>query len=542
LFPTKPDQSLFAKKRDDFDAAYYEKFPESVQDQNLWEFSVRRKVRLTFAASPSLSQYGQNRELCYADNQSFFHLACISERIPMRTPSNPIYLPELREMLVENNAEEMREFCHALHPLHTAELMDGLEPAEIWSVLKNADWAMAVEIFGYFDESLQVEIFEAAPRDEIADLIEHLPSDDRVDVLQSTAKNVVAELMPLVDNEERNDIQRLSAFADGTCGAEMTTDFVRLRETMTVEEALQEISRQTEEIETIYYLYVVDDQDRLVGLISARQILNAINRPQTPIRELMKQNLITVRAEEDREVAAKEVARFDFLAIPVIDEECHILGIITHDDIIDVVQDEATEDAYRMAAIGPMDESYLQAPFLTIWKSRASWLSLLFLAELATFTMMSHFDKVIEKVLILSFFVPLVMSTGGNSGSQAATLVTRALALGEIKVRDWLRIMRHELLMGLALGFVLGAIGFIRAFFFTSKSMLDDVSRPLLSLTICLTVAAICLFGTIIGAMLPLGFKRLGFDPGMASSPFVATFVDVVGILIFFSIAKVFLL
>jgi len=464
----------------------------------------------------------------------------------MTTPTNPIYLPELREMLAENNVDEMRVFCHALHPLHTAELMDGLEPAQIWSILKNADWGTAVEIFGYFDESLQVEIFEAAPRDEIADLIEHLPSDDRVDVLQSTDKDVVAELMPLVDNEERNDIQRLSAFADGTCGAEMTTDFVRLRENMTVAEALHEISRQTEEIETVYYLYVVDEQDHLVGLMSARQILNMISRSQTPIRDLMKQNLITVRADEDREVAAKEVARFNFLAIPVVDDDNHILGIITHDDIIDVVQDEATEDAYRMAAIGPMEESYLEAPFLTIWKSRVSWLSLLFVAELATFTMMAHFDQVIGKVLVLAFFVPLVMSTGGNSGSQAATLVTRALALGEIKVRDWIRIMRHELLMGLALGFALGAIGFVRAFCFTSEAMLESggqhVSRALLSLTICLTVTAICLFGTIIGSMLPLIFKRLGADPGMASSPFVATFVDVVGILIFFSIAKIFLL
>ncbi|MDR1959683.1 MAG: magnesium transporter [Planctomycetaceae bacterium] len=456
-------------------------------------------------------------------------------------PTNPIYLPELREMIAENNVEEMYEFCKALHPAQTVEFMDGLEPVEIWAILRHAEKPVAAEIFSYFDEDIQVRIVESAPRDEIADLIEHLPSDDRVDILQSTDKDVVAELMPLMEAEDRSDIQRLSAFADGTCGAEMTTDFVRLRANMTITEALQEIGRQTEEIETVYYLYVVNEADHLVGLVSAKQLLHNLSRPHTLIRDLMKRDLITVRADEDREVAAREVAKFDFLAIPVVDANRHMLGIITHDDIMDMVQDEATEDAYRMAAIGPMEESYLNAPFWTIWKSRVMWLSLLFAAELATFTVMAHFDAELSTVKVLALFIPLVISTGGNSGSQAATLITRALALGEVRMRDVLRVLRHELLMGLALGVSLGAIGFLRAFL-TPDHILSGTNRSLLSVTICLTASLICLFGTVVGAMLPLGFKRLGFDPGMASSPFVATFVDVVGIFIFFTVARIFLI
>lgn len=455
--------------------------------------------------------------------------------------TSSIYLPELREMLETNNADEMREFCTAINAVRVAEFMDGLEPTEVWSILRHADLDTRAEIFSYLEEELQADIMEVAPREEMAEFIAHLPSDDRADVLQSVDPPVVSELMPLLDAEDRRDIQRLQSYPEDTCGAEMTTDFVRLYEHMTVEEALEEISRQTEVIETVYYLYVVDEHDHLVGLVSAKQLLQNIRKPNILIKDLMKRDLITVDAYENREEAAREVARYDFLAIPVVDEEHHMLGIITHDDIMDVVQDEATEDAYRMAAMGPIEESYIEAPFWTIWKSRVFWLTCLFIAQLATFSVMVHYEEAMKSLSVLALFVPLVLSTGGNSGSQAATLITRALALGDVKVSDWLYIVRHELLMGLALGSALGVIGFFRAFF-TPAKILDGADRLFLSITICITVAMICLCGTMIGSLLPLLFKRLGLDPGMASSPFVATFVDVSGIVIFFNIALLFLM
>ena len=455
--------------------------------------------------------------------------------------SNPIYLPELREMLADNNIEEMQEFCTAIHPVRVAEFMEGLKPNEIWTILQSTDLENRVEIFNYLDEETQADIIEAAPREEIAHFIAHLPSDDRVDALQAVEGQVVGELLSLLHVEDRRDIQRLTAFPEDSCGSEMTTDFVRLHENMTVSEALDEISRQTAVIETVYYLYVVDENDHLVGLVSAKQLLKNISRPEILIKTLMKRDLITVDAMESRENAAREVARYDFLAIPVVDEERHMLGIITHDDIIDVLEEETTEDVYRMAAIAPMEEKYLEAPFWTIWKSRVVWLSLLCIAGLGTFSALAYFEDEIRELYVLTLFVPLILSVGGNSGSQSATLITRAMALGGVKISDFFRIFRHELLMGLALGLSLGFIGFFRALS-TPGSLLDGVSRLQFSLTICFAVAASCLTGTLVGALLPLLFKRLGIDPGVASGPFVATFVDVVGIVMFFTIAKILIL
>jgi magnesium transporter len=456
-------------------------------------------------------------------------------------PANPIYLPELRSMLADNNTEEMREFCDAIHPVRAAEFMDGLEPPQIWEIIRQTDLQTRVAIFNYLDEEIQADIMESVPREEMAQFISHLPSDDRVDALQAVEDEVVDELMPLIELEDRRDIQRLTAFYDGSCGSEMTTDFIRLRENLTVGEALNEISKQTDIIETVYYLYVVDESDHLSGLVSARQLLKNIGRTQLPISTLMKRDLITVGAFDNREEAARQVARYDFLAIPVVDEEHRLLGIITFDDIMDVVQDEATEDAYRLAAITPMEEAYLDVPFWTMWKNRFFWLACLFIAQLATFSVLAYYEDIMKSLTVLALFVPLVLSTGGNSGSQASTLITRSLALGEVAVGDVFRIIKHELLMGMVLGFSLGIIGFIRAYL-TPASVLETADRLLLSITICITVAAICLCGTLIGALLPLGFKKAGVDPGIASGPFVATVVDVCGIVIFFSFVKTWLL
>ncbi|MGL6226538.1 MAG: magnesium transporter [Thermoguttaceae bacterium] len=454
---------------------------------------------------------------------------------------NPLFLPELREMLTDNNIPEMQEFCAAIHPVRVAEFMGGLEPIEIWQIIQQADLETRVQIFNYLDEQTQAEIMEAAPREEMAAFISHLPSDDRVDALQSVEEQIVEELMPLIDEEDRRDIRRLTAFPEDSCGSEMTTDFLRLYEDMTVEQAVQEVATQSETKETVYYLYVVDQNDHLVGLVSAKQLLKNLSRPQKRIRDLMLRDLITVGVDDNKEEAAQVIAKYDFLALPVVDEEHRMLGIITHDDMMDVIRDEATEDAYLMGAVGPLEESYLNVPFWTMWKSRVFWLACLFVAEIGTFSALAHFDEALKLVPVLVLFVPLVISTGGNSGSQAATLITRALALGDVKLADFLRIFRHELIMGVALGAALGGIGFVRAYL-TPASILEDANRFFLAITICLAVGAVCLCGTLIGALLPLVFKRFGVDPGVASSPFVATFVDVVGITIYCTIAGIFLL
>jgi magnesium transporter len=395
----------------------------------------------------------------------------------------------------------------------------------------------------------------------------------------------------------------------------MTTDYAWLPANITVAEALDRLRLQAPDRETIYYVYILDEQRRPLGVLSLRNLILAPRSAR--LCDIMEKDLVTVRVTDDREHVAQEIARYDLLAMPVIDGEGRLVGIVTYDDVIDVVVQEATEDVHRLGAVGPLEKNYLQAGFLTIWWNRVKWLSVLFAAELFTFNALSHFEDAIAAVVVLALFVPLCLSTGGNSGSQAATLITRAMALGQITLQDTMRVLRHELLMGIVLGLTLGAIGFLRgaltpedvrgnerrmpaAFearvprdtpqphlaegridlpratvissqpernsqvilpagavagkkndgghFVTyqfppgCKVRSEAVNRWELAWVIAQAVALICLWGTLVGSMLPLIFKWFGIDPGIASSPFVSTFVDVTGIVIYFTIAKLYLL
>jgi magnesium transporter len=455
--------------------------------------------------------------------------------------TNTLYLPELREMLAEDNAAELHEFCIALHPAQTAEFMEGLTAIESWAVLRHADDDTRASIFSYFDRDKQVEIIETADRSEVGRLLGNLQPDDRVDILREVPPAVVEELMPLVPALERRDILRLRSYAEGTAGSVMTTNFAKIGEGLTVREALEEVGHQAEELETIYYVYIVDQQDHLRGLVSARQLVSAMGKPNTLIDDLMDRELVTVNVDDDQEKVAQEVARLDLHAIPVVDSEYHILGIVTHDDVIDVLRAEASEDVYRMAAVEPMVENYLEARMHTIWWKRSVWLSWLFLAEMLTLSVLVRFEDSIKEVVALTFFVPLCIATGGMSGTQAATLITRAMALGHITLADWWRVIRHELMIGFALGLTLGMMGFVGGYATPNAQSLGGANPWVFALVIAQAVMAICMWGTLVGSMLPLAFCKLGFDPAYASSPFVATFVDVTGILILFSLAQAYL-
>jgi magnesium transporter len=454
--------------------------------------------------------------------------------------TNTLYLPELREMLAENNAAELREFTVALHAARTAEFMEGLTASEAWAVLQHADEETRAKIFGYFDREKQVEIIETVGRSDIGKLIADLPPDDRVDILKSVKPEVVEELLPFIPAFDRRDILRLRSYAEGTAGAMMTSSYAKIGEGLTVREALEEIGRQAEDLETIYYVFIVDAHEHLRGLVSARQLLSAIGKPLAKVDDLMERDLVTVEVSDDQERVAQEVARYDLHAIPVVDAERHMLGIITHDDVIDVVSAEASEDVYRMAAVEPMVEHYLEASLRTIWYKRSVWLAWLFLVEMLTLTVLVEFEASIKRIVALTFFVPLCIATGGNSGAQAATLITRAIALGQISPGDWWRVVRHELGIGLALGCTLGLMGFVGGYL-TPADSLGGSSPLLFAWVIAQAVTAICLWGTMVGSVLPLAFRQLGFDPAYASSPFVATFVDVTGILILFTLAQTYL-
>jgi magnesium transporter len=324
----------------------------------------------------------------------------------------------------------------------------------------------------------------------------------------------------------------------------MTTDYAWLPDNITAGEALDRLRLLAPDKETIYYVFVVNEQRKLLGVVSLRDLI--MKTRSAVMRDFMETQIVSVNVNDDRKKVAHEMARFDLLAIPVVDPEGRLVGIVTHDDVIDVIQSEATEDLQRQAGVAPITENYLEAGFVKVWRQRIIWLAALFIAEMFTFNAMAQFDDELKAVTVLAMFVPLCISTGGNSGSQAATLIIRALSLGHITIGSWFRALRHELAMGLALGVSLGLIACFRTYFMTAEHLLSNPAgrpTPLFELTMIvgLAVSFICLWGTLIGSMLPLLFKRLGVDPAMASSPFVATFVDVTGITIYLTIARVFL-
>ncbi len=529
--------------------------------------------------------------------------------------SHPLFGPEVRQMLADDDSAEMRTFCETLHPATIAEVLDEFPLDQTWRILSHATIRDQANIFGYFPIEQQVEMAEGAGQPQMARLIEQMSHDDRVDLLRRLPPRVADGLLRLVDEADRKDIKTMMAFKEGTVGALMTTDYAWLPANLRAGEAIDRLRLLAPNSETIYYIYVLEEASRkLLGVVSLRELI--LSSRQTPVRELMETEPVTLKTGDDRDLAAQELARYDLLAVPVVDDDHRLVGIVTHDDVIDVVVEEATEAVHKMGGLGPLAENYLEAPFLTVWRTRAFWLSCLFGAELFTFTALSHFESEIGKLVVLSLFVPLCISTGGNSGSQAATLITRAMALGQLGPRDWARVLRHELLMGLVLGLTLGIIGFFRGSLTpestrggdreldeavmvrmagdaqlkqlpdgvfelpekttleypvhsyrrvkfpdgqspkvedrngervvtmpkSSKLLQPPADRWLLSYVIALAVFGICLWGTLIGSMLPLVFRAIGVDPGIASSPFVATFVDVTGIVIYFSIAKVFLL
>lgn len=443
---------------------------------------------------------------------------------------NTLLLPELREMLAADDRAGLEDFCTAMHPARAAEFMQGLTPAETWAVLQAAEPAERVEIFEYLDEARQVEILETAAPEETSQVIANMAPDDRVDLLKLVDPAAVERLLPLVPTEERRDINRLSLYPEGTAGSLMTTNVARLSESVTVGDALKEIALQTQNHETIYYIYVVDGENHLRGLITARQLLMHLGTPDKLVADLMQRDLVTVEATDDQEAVASKVADYNFMAIPVVDHEHHLVGIITHDDVIDVLREEAEEDAYRAGAIAPLEESYLSTPIHTLSWKRGMWLSALLAASFLTVFALKSFNKTLDAVGWLALFLPLIVSCGGNSGGQSATLVITALTSGDLTIKDWWRVLRRELSMGLLLGAWLGSIAYVGALLVVD----EPTAGELLVIPITLLLVVTC--STIVGGALPLIFRRLGLDPALMSNPFVAGIIDITGILIYLTV------
>ena len=386
----------------------------------------------------------------------------------------------------------------------------------------------------------QATIIRGAPDAEKRFWLRLLAPDDVADVLQEFEPEERAALLGLVDQATRQDVTALLAYAEDEAGGLMSPRFTRIRPEMSVDEAIRYIRRQVRnQPETIYYVYVLDSEQRLLGVVSFRELLMAPS--DRSVREIMETDVVTVPEDMDDEAVADLIARHDLLAVPVLDDEGRMKGIITVDDIVDVVQEGATEDIQKIGGLEALDVPYMQTRLGPMLRKRGGWLAVLFLGELLTASAMARYEESISRAVVLTLFVPLIISSGGNSGSQAATLVIRALALGEVRLRDWWLVIRREVVSGLGLGLILAVLGLARVLLWQAvfHSYGDYALR--LAFTVALSLVGVVSWGTVTGSALPLLLRRLGFDPASASAPFVATLVDVAGLVIYFSVAELLL-
>ena len=437
-----------------------------------------------------------------------------------------LLFPDLRMTLDANDDDGLREFCKALHPAVVAEVIDELEPAELWRVLVSCEAELQAEIFGFFEPRLQIAIVEVADRKRLSRLIEEMAPDDRVDVLELLDEEQVESLLPLMAQAERTDIRKLLSYPDGSAGSIMTTEYASLPEEITVSEALDQLRVQAPDSETIYYIYILDEGRRLDGIVSLRELIQA--KRASTLSEIMHRDVISVRVDDDEEFVARELARYDFLAIPIVDNLHRLVGIVTLDDALDVLEEEATEDAQMQAAIQPLDESYMTTPFFVLARKRGVWLVILLAAAFLTAWVMQGYEDLQRSYVWMAAFIPLVLASGGNAGSQSATLIIREMATSEMDNRDKYFIVMRELRMAIALGGGLMALSFAVAICMVPFAE---------SIVVAATVFMMVVFGTSAGAILPIIFKRLGMDPALMSNPLIAALVDVLGVVIYFNTA-----
>lgn len=479
-------------------------------------------------------------------------------------PTAELLQPEVEELIREQRYSELREALHLVHPADIAEILSSLDASLAaigFRFLQRDDAAAA---FAYMPPEVQETLIDKLGDEHAASVVEAMSPDDRarlVDELpEACATRIVASLSP----ETRKSTQAILGYLPRSVGRLMTPDYVRLRPDWTVSRALEHIRKYGKDAETINVVYVVDNDGRLVDDMRLRQLLLA--EPTSSIEGLMNRSFVTLRADQPQEEAVALMARYDRTALPVVDSRGLLIGIVTSDDVADVAQREATEDMQKMGAVGALEEPYDKASIWSLVRKRAPWLSLLFFSELLTSNALVYFDGQIEKLAILAAFVPAIISSGGNSGSQASTLVIRALALGEIRLRDWWRVLRREIVTAGILALLIGALGFCRITIWGllglwARPQLDEKTKEvirdeagkivqdlsvqhhyiMLATAIAASLVGVVLWGSIIGAMLPFVLKKLGMDPAGSSTPFVATLVDVTGIIIYFTCAMTIL-
>jgi magnesium transporter len=450
--------------------------------------------------------------------------------------------PELLYLL-HGDPVELAEACAGLRAADIAEALRDLAPEAAAKVMAALPFDLAVQVFDEPElEYHRYEIIKRIDEGSVGPLIEAMSSDQQADLFRELPAEDRARLLRKLDRPTQEALKLLLKYPPDTAGGIMTTEFVSMPTTWTVEHALRYIREVARAKETVYPIYVLDPtSQRLVHVVSLRDLITA--EPQIQVGDVGGQRTpLSVRPMADREEVARIISKYNLLAVPVVDERGHVLGIVTVDDVIDAIVREQTEDVQKFGGMEALDEPYTEIGFWAMIRKRAGWLTALFLGEMLTATAMGHFEAEIARAVVLALFVPLIISSGGNSGSQATSLIIRAMALRELRLRDWWRVALRELPSGLTLGTILGAVGFARILLWQATGWYDYGPHYLLvALTVGLALVGVVTFGSVTGSMLPFILRRLGFDPASASAPFVATLVDVTGLVIYFTVAAVLL-
>jgi magnesium transporter len=446
--------------------------------------------------------------------------------------------PDLERIIRARDFSALRGKLENWEPADLASLIISLPVEDQVIVFRILPRGLAADVFEYLNLAAQELLLKTMAQNDVAALLNDMAPDDRTHLLDELPA-AVTQMLSLLTPEERIIAISLLGYPEDSIGRLMTPDYVSVRQNWTVEQVLAHIRSHGQDSETLSTIYVVDEEGVLIDCLGIRNILLA--SPATRVSDLMDHRVVALKASDDQETAISIFRREDCTALPVTDSLGILIGIVTVDDVLDVAEAEATEDIQKIGGVEALDEPFLQIPLARLIRKRANWLVILFFGELLTATAMGFFEKEIERAVVLALFVPLIISSGGNSGSQASTLVIRAMALDEIRVRDWWRVMRREVLAGLALGSILGAIGFLRIALWSAFFNVYGDHWFWVALTVGLALIGVVLWGTLAGSMLPFVMRRLGFDPATSSAPFVATLVDVTGLLIYFGIAVVLL-
>jgi magnesium transporter len=460
-----------------------------------------------------------------------------SQHNPEERPLGALLAPDILALLEESPlllAAETEE----LHPADLADVAEAIPFEQLPRFLAALPTDRAASVLEYLDEELRTEVLEALSPEQAAALVSAMSSDERADVLEEMDEDRADEIVEEMPDEARRETEQLRRYEPDTAGGLMTTEFVSVAANTSVEEALRKVRviARSGKREAMHAIYTTSDDGQLAGVLSLRELLAAPEGGH--LSDVAWTEVQSVSPYADREEVARVISNYDLVVVPVVSESNHVMGVITVDDVIDAIQEEQTEDVQKFGGMEALDEPYMQISFLRMLKKRAGWLSILLVSEMLTTSAMQYYDIELKKVVALVLFVPLVMSSGGNSGSQATSLITRAMALREVTLRDWWRVALRELPTGLALGAILGIIGVVRITLWQRLGIFDyNPHWQLIAMTIGFSLVGIVTFGSLAGSMLPFVLRRLGFDPASASAPLVATLVDVSGLMIYFTVA-----